>query len=68
MIKKPNLADKHDFDIVQENDNQKNEYCRNKQIPLIRIPYSHYSDLKIEDLLLETTTFLVNNADIKSRN
>lgn len=53
---------------IQKRDSIKNQWCKENNIPLIRIPYSHYNDLKIEDLLLETTTFLVNNADIKSRN
>lgn len=41
------------YDII------KNNYCKNKKIPLIRIPYYIYNDLKLEDLLLETTKFLL---------
>ena len=37
----------------------KNEYCFSHNIPLIRIPYTHYKDIVIEDLQLETTKFLV---------
>lgn len=44
---------------LQQCDNIKNEYCRKNGIPLIRIPYWHYNDLKLEDLLLETSEFLV---------
>ena len=36
----------------------KNEWCKDNNIPLIRIPYTQYNDLCIEDLQLETTTFL----------
>ena len=40
-------------------DTIKNEYCFSHNIPLIRIPYTHYKDIVIEDLQLETTKFLV---------
>ena len=43
----------------QTRDALKNEYCHTNNIPIIRIPYTHLEDLKIEDLMLETTTFLV---------
>ena len=44
---------------TQERDKFKNQWCKENNIPLIRIPYTHLKDLCIEDLLLETTTFLV---------
>ena len=44
---------------VQERDSYKTEYCKQNNIPLIRIPYAHYNDLCIEDLLLETTKYRV---------
>lgn len=37
----------------------KNQWCKDNNIPLIRIPYTHLDKLIIEDLKLETTTFLV---------
>lgn len=40
-------------------DNFKNEYCLKNNIPLIRIPYTHLNDLCIEDLLLETSKFII---------
>lgn len=43
----------------QERDLIKNQWCKNNNIPLIRIPYTHLNNLNINDLLLETTTFLV---------
>lgn len=43
----------------QERDEIKNQQCKENNIPLIRIPYTHLKDLCIEDLKLETTTFLV---------
>ena len=43
----------------QERDKIKTQWCKEHNIPLIRIPYTHYKDLKIEDLLLETSKFIV---------
>ena len=43
----------------QERDKIKNEWCRENNIPLIRIPYTHLKDLCIKDLLLETSNFIV---------
>ena len=50
------------FDKFQkriERDDFKNQWCKENNIPLIRIPYWHYNDLCLEDLLLETTQFRV---------
>lgn len=44
---------------IQYKDKLKNQYCLSHNIPLIRIPYIHLNKLCIEDLLLETTTYLV---------
>lgn len=40
-------------------DEYKNEWCLKNNIPLIRIPYTHLSQLTLNDLLLQTTSFLV---------
>ena len=34
-------------------DGIKDEYCRNHNIPIIRIPYTKYDTLDINDLLLK---------------
>jgi hypothetical protein len=47
------------YKITKERDTLKNEWCKENNIPLIRIPYTHLDDLYIEDLLLETSTFIV---------
>lgn len=47
------------FKIQQEHDEIKNEYCKEHNIPLIRIPYTHLDYLCLEDLLLETSQFIV---------
>jgi hypothetical protein len=47
------------FQIQQERDNYKNQWCKENNIPLIRIPYTKLNTLCIEDLMLETTTFRI---------
>ena len=42
----------------KEYDTFKNQWCKDNNIPLIRIPYTHLNDLKIEDLLLETSEYI----------
>lgn len=44
---------------TKKHDQYKNEWCKNNNIPIIRIPYTHYNDLCLEDLLPETSQFLV---------
>ena len=45
--------------ITQARDNFKNNWCKENNIPLIRIPYTHYNDLCINDLLLETSQYII---------
>lgn len=47
------------FKKVQFHDEVKNNWCKENNIPLIRIPYTHLENLKIEDLLLETSKFII---------
>ena len=44
---------------TQKRDAYKNQWCRENNIPLIRIPYTKLDTLCIEDLMLETTKFRV---------
>ena len=44
---------------TQKSDNYKNQWCKNNKIPLIRISYLNLRDLKIEDLILETSKYVV---------
>lgn len=44
---------------IHQRDIIKNTYCKEHNIPLIRIPYTHYNDLCIEDLLLETSNYII---------
>ena len=48
-----------DYDILHKHDLMKNAYCKQHNIPLIRIPYYHLNQLTINDLLLEKTQFKV---------
>lgn len=45
-------------DVIKR-DTVKNQYCLDNNIPLIRIPYTQYNFLTIEDLLLDKTNFLI---------
>ncbi len=49
--------DKEDYETRKQRDEFKTNWCKENNIPLIRIPYYQMNYLKIEDLLLETTTF-----------
>ena len=50
---------KENFEKIQKRDLLKNKYCLNNNIPLIRIPYTHKENIVIEDLLLETSKFII---------
>ena len=49
-----------EFKERKQNDEIKNNYCKINNIPLIRIPYTALKTLQLEDLLLETTQYLIN--------
>ena len=44
---------------TQRRDEFKNNWCKQNNIQLIRIPYTHYDELCLEDLLLETSKFII---------
>lgn len=44
---------------VQQHDKFKNEWCKEQNINLIRIPYTHFPDIMLEDLLPNSSSFLV---------
>lgn len=48
------------FEIRQSSDKLKNEWCIDNNIFLIRIPYTHFNDICLNDLQLGTTQFLIN--------
>ena len=50
---------KEPIEDIQYRDNLKNQYCKEHNIPLIRIPYTQYDNLSLEDLILKTSTFII---------
>lgn len=50
------------YEGTKQADQIKNAYCAQRGIPLLRIPYTHYEALTLEDLLLETSPFRVSQA------
>ena len=54
------------YNKVLNHDRYKNQYCFLHQIPIIRIPYLAIETLKIEDLIVETSKFLLYNISIKN--
>ena len=50
---------KEQLKAQQERDIIKNQWCKDNNIPLIRIPYWHLKYLCINDLLLETSEFII---------
>lgn len=47
------------FEKTKAHDEIKNNWCKENNIPLIRIPYTHYDKLTLDDLLPETSKFLL---------
>lgn len=48
-----------DFKIRKKHDQLKTKYCKDHNIPIIRIPYTHLDNLCLNDLIPETSKFLV---------
>lgn len=54
FLTEPNsLFSNEQLEMIHQNDTIKDEWCKNNHIPLIRIKYTKYNTLCIEDLLLE---------------
>jgi hypothetical protein len=57
------FKDRNIFDTPIEDyrrrDEIKNQWCKENNIPLIRIPYTHLKKICLEDLLLETSQFII---------
>lgn len=43
----------------QQRDREKTNYCLKSEIPLIRIPYTHFDNISLQDLLISTSKFIV---------
>ena len=48
------------FKLVQQHDEYKNNWCKEHNIPIIRIPYTHLKNLTIQDLQLSTSQFIIS--------
>ena len=48
-----------DLKNIQLRDDKKNQYCFDNNLILIRIPFTHLKELSLQDLLLETSTFVL---------
>lgn len=57
------INSRFDYEYTHKHDLIKNQYCKEHNIPLIRIPYTHFEQLELKDLLLETSQFIENYAD-----
>ena len=49
------------YEYTHTHDKIKSKWCKDNNIPLIRIPYTRYNYLCLEDLLLDKTKFLEEN-------
>lgn len=51
----------HDLTLQdrQQRDKYKNQWCKENNIPLIRIPYTYLDKITIDDLKLETSKFII---------
>ena len=47
-----------DYEYTHRHDRIKNSWCQNNNIPLIRIPYTHFKELCLQDLILSTSNFI----------
>lgn len=56
---------KEHYEKTCQHDAFKNQWCKTHNIPLIRIPYTHLNNLTIEDLLLETSNFILKENKLK---
>lgn len=56
----------HSLDEIKRYDKVKNQWCKEHNIPLIRIPYTHCDKLNINDLILETSTFILDEEPVYS--
>lgn len=52
-------SNKYTKESQQQRDNEKNKYCIQHNFPIIRIPYTYYNELELKDLLLETSSFIL---------
>ena len=47
------------YETIKLHDEHKNQWCQTNNIPLIRIPYTQYDHLILDDIMLEKTNYRV---------
>ena len=47
-----------DYEYTHKHDLIKTQWCKKNNVPLIRIPYTHFNNITIKDLKLETSNFI----------
>ena len=47
-----------DYEYTHSHDIMKTKWCKENNIPLIRIPYTHFDQLCLQDLLLDRSSFI----------
>ena len=52
---------KEKFEKTRQHDQIKNKYCKEHNIPLIRIPYTILNNLTLEDLQIETSQYIIKD-------
>lgn len=57
-----NFDTEESFKIRKQHDLEKNKYCFDHDIKLIRIPYTKYSTLTINDILPNTSSFIIERS------
>lgn len=55
----PFFGDISSFESQKKRDSEKNEWCVNNGIPIIRIPYTALNNISIDDLIPKTSEYLV---------
>ena len=46
------------YEYTHKHDLIKSQWCKDNNIPLIRIPYTHFDNLSLQDLILEQSQFI----------
>ena len=53
------LVNRESLENIHKRDLEKDSFCFKNNIPLIRIPYYHYDNLSIDNLILSTSKFII---------
>lgn len=48
-------------------DQYKNDWCKRNGIPIIRIPYTHLNEICVDDLIPESSTFVIYGGELRGK-